>query len=651
MVVWINKYLSKNYLPRWIILSFDLSVIMLSVLIAHLLLSRMQFSLLDQGMMLWQTMIIIPVYLVSFLIFRPFTEVIRRSTLEDILIIIYSITFSVFCLILISLFVSKESIFNIPFPVIVLLSGTSMLIMVVSRVFIQTLYHSFFQTKKTGKKIIIYGAGNLGQLAFNAIMKDKESRSMVIAFIDDNSSLHNKRLIGTPIYSAERAFQKLVKEIEVSELIIAISSINLKKSNRKKIIDLCIEAGVKVREVPDVSTWINGGLNVKQFKSINIEDLLGRDTIQLDRQKIIEGVKDATILVSGAAGSIGSEIVRQLVSFKAKKVILLDTAESPLYDLQNDIIAANNNPVFKVVIADITNKKKLRNIFEQYSPSIVFNAAAYKHVPLMEGHPCEAIRVNIGGTKNLVDLSVEYGVEKFVFISTDKAVNPTNVMGASKRIGEIYIQSLIQNNGITTRFITTRFGNVLGSNGSVVPLFKKQIEAGGPVTVTHREIARYFMTIPEACQLVLEAGFMGKGGEIFVFDMGEPIKIINLAEKMISLSGLVPHKDIKIKITSLRPGEKLYEELLNDKEQLQPTYNDKIMIGKFQEHSYEEINKAVSHIIDSVDDLSGHDLVALMKSIVPEYISMNSEHCCLDKMSKLLIDRKSGRLSTNVLVN
>ncbi|PLW93230.1 MAG: polysaccharide biosynthesis protein [Marinilabiliales bacterium] len=375
-------------------------------------------------------------------------------------------------------------------------------------------------------------------------------------------------------------------------------------------------------------------LEANHFKVIEIEDLLGRDAISLDKDKIKEGVKSAVVLVTGAAGSIGSEIVRQLISFKAKQVILLDQAESPLYDLQNEIIAANNNPSFEVVIASVTNKKKIRRVFEKYHPNIVFNAAAYKHVPLMEAFPGEALRVNIGGTKILADLSVEFGVEKFVFISTDKAVNPSNVMGASKRLSEMYIQSLAQNNGISTKFITTRFGNVLGSNGSVVPLFKKQIEAGGPVTVTHKEIERFFMTIPEACQLVLEAGFMGKGGEIFIFDMGDPIKIINLAEKMISLSGLVPNKDIEIKVTGLRPGEKLYEELMNGKEELQPTYNDKIMIGKFEEHNYLKINWAIIKLLNLVDELEDSELVAQLKAIVPEFVSKNSAHAVLDEVKE-----------------
>ncbi|HSO88194.1 MAG TPA: UDP-N-acetylglucosamine 4,6-dehydratase family protein, partial [Draconibacterium sp.] len=322
--------------------------------------------------------------------------------------------------------------------------------------------------------------------------------------------------------------------------------------------------------------------------------------------------------------SIGSEIVRQLMLFNAGHVILLDKAESDLYNLQNEILTKFKNVRFTVIVGDVTNEVKLRKVFKKYAPSMVINAAAYKHVPLMEEYPCEAIRVNIGGTRILADLSVEFGVEKFVMVSTDKAVNPTNVMGASKRISEIYIQALSQSHKNGTQFITTRFGNVLGSNGSVVPLFKKQIEDGGPVTVTHQEITRFFMTIPEACQLVLEASFMGKGGEIFVFDMGEPVRIYDLAEKMIYLSGYTPHKDIKIEVTKLRPGEKLFEEVLGSQEDLVPTHNEKILIGKTVMHDYKTVKKQINQLIDCVDDCDNQMLVDYMREIAPEFISQNS---------------------------
>lgn len=637
----INKYLSRNYLPKWFILIFDLSTVIFSLLLAHLLVNRLHFTLLDRDLILRQLAVTLPVYFTGFLIFRPFTEVIRHSTLEYVKNILFALTLSMITLLLVSLSVPNTSFFYITSIIILLQYFISTGIMIVSRVSIKTIYHSYFQNKRYDNKIVIYGAGELGHMASSAFMNNTNSRSKVIAFLDDNRSLHGKRIGGIPVCSIEKAFQKVIPNNNVTDVIIAISQDKLKKSNKQKIVDLCIEKGIKIKLVPFNSTWVGESLNTNQFKELNIEDLLGRDPIKLDKKKIKEGVQDAVVLVTGAAGSIGSEIVRQLIAFKAKKVVLLDQAESPLYDLQNEILAANNNPVFEVMIADVTNKKKLRKIFEKYKPNIVFNAAAYKHVPLMEEFPGEALRVNIGGTKILADLSVEYGVSKFVFISTDKAVNPANVMGASKRISEIYIQSLAQNNGIATKFITTRFGNVLGSNGSVVPLFKKQIEAGGPVTVTHKEITRYFMTIPEACQLVLEAGFMGNGGEIFVFDMGEQIKIYNLAEKMISLSGYVPNEDIEIKITGLRRGEKLYEELLNGNEHLQHTYNDKIMIGDVEKHNYLQVNRDVINLLNSVDVLPDNELVAHMKTIVPEFVSKNSEYCLLDKVPITFSNGKS----------
>ena len=363
-----------------------------------------------------------------------------------------------------------------------------------------------------------------------------------------------------------------------------------------------------------------------QIRDVRIEDLLGRDEIQLNQKKILLGLENKTILVSGAAGSIGSEIVRQLLRFPIKKIVLLDQAESALYDLQQEILLRHYDAPFQVVLADVTNKVRMANVFKEYQPHIVFNAAAYKHVPLMEDAPYEAIRINVGGTKILADLSLEHGVEKFVMVSTDKAVNPTNVMGTSKRICEIYVQSLAQMPEVKTGFVTTRFGNVLGSNGSVVPLFKKQIAQGGPVTVTHPDITRFFMTIPEACQLVLEAAFMGNGGEIFVFDMGEPVKILDLAQKMIKLSGLKLGEDIDIKFTGLRPGEKLYEELLASTENTIPTYNDKIMIGNVLPYNIDETSKEIADLLGSLYKESEESLIVRMKSLVPEFYPQNPKY-------------------------
>jgi len=626
----LRRYLSVTYLPRWIILTFDISVIIAALVVAHLFLNNLHITLLDWHLISGQAFATVSVYLAGFLLFRPYAEVIRHTTMEDISNIFYALTISIVALILISYLVPAGNYYRISYTILLPQYFVSLGIITTSRVIIKTIFHHYFKQWRYDKTIVIYGAGELGRMAYKAITSDTETHCKVIAFFDDNRTMQGKRLSGIHVYSVKKGFKKIISENKVSELIIAISEEKLKKSNKRKVINLCIKHGIKIKEVAKVNEWINGNLNVNHFKRVKIEDLLGRDTIQLDRDKMRENLQDSTILVTGAAGSIGSEIVRQLISFKARKVLLLDIAESPLYDLQNELLSSFNNPSFEVLIADVTNKKLLRKLFKQYRPDIVYNAAAYKHVPLMEDHPGRAIDVNVGGSKILADLSIEFGVRKFVSISTDKAVNPTNVMGASKRISEIYVQSLAQNNGIDTQFITTRFGNVLGSNGSVVPLFEKQIETGGPVTVTHKEITRYFMTIPEACQLVLEAGFMGKGGEIYVFDMGEPVKIYNLAEKMISLSGYMPHKDIKIEITGLRPGEKLYEELLNDKEHVLPTYHEKIMIAKNQEHNHAVINEAISYLIDQVDDLPEKELVSYMKALVPEFISNNSVHSMLE---------------------
>ncbi|MCY1723245.1 nucleoside-diphosphate sugar epimerase/dehydratase [Prolixibacteraceae bacterium Z1-6] len=479
--------------------------------------------------------------------------------------------------------------------------------------------------KKDTKKVLIFGTGKLGQTTLNALTSDNLNFK-IIGIIDENESMQNKFLSGYPIYSVKKAIKEIIPKNNVSEIIFATEKSELKYKRKRKITDQFLKLHLLVKEVPPVESWINGQLRENAIHLIKIEDLLGRNSIQLDWNKIENGLKNSVVLVTGAAGSIGSEIVRQLIDFGVKKVILLDKAESDLYNLQQELIASGTTVNFEIIIADVTNKSSIRNIFIKHWPTIIFNAAAYKHVPLMEDFPHEALRVNVGGIVNMAELSLEFGVEKFVMISTDKAVNPTNVMGTTKRISEIFVQSLAQANMGTTQFITTRFGNVLGSNGSVVPLFKKQIEKGGPVTITHKDITRYFMTIPEACQLVLEAGFIGKGGEIFVFDMGEPIKIYDLAKKMISLSGYVPGEDIQIKEIGLRPGEKLYEELLGRSEVLTKTHNDKIMIGKTETFHFHVIHKKVKRLLENLDELDFTELYSKMKDIVPEYTSSNSKY-------------------------
>ena len=629
MINLIKVYFSKRYLSRWLILFFDMFIVTLTYLIAYIL--RFNFNLIEVKLFLdiKELLVILPVFLFSFRLVKSYFGILRHSTIEDLARIIFSLSIGASILIVFSLIIRQfvaGSFLIIPYSIVIIQFAIASNILLTARLLAKAVYDEWYITRKNVKKVMIFGAGQLGQITRNAIMMDRSSRTSLVGFIDNNVSLQDKRIAGLPIYSVSRAFDKIIPRNNITELIIAIDKKKFPIKIRREIIDLCLPKKIVVKEIPSVSEWINGELKVSEIKKIKIEDLLGRDVLTLDRGKIKEGVKDAVILIAGAAGSIGSEIVNQLITFNAHHIVLLDKAESDLYDLQNKIISKYDNPKFSVIVGDVTNLVNLRKVFKKYSPSIVINAAAYKHVPLMEQFPCEAIRVNIGGTKNLANLSVEFGVKKFVYISTDKAVNPTNVMGATKRISEIFIQALAQNSAASTQFITTRFGNVLGSNGSVVPLFKKQIENGGPVTVTHREITRFFMTIPEACQLVLEACFMGKGGEIFVFDMGEPIRIYDLAEKMIFLSGFVPHQDIKIEITNLRPGEKLYEELLKDQENLLPTYNEKIMIGNFMKHDYITVNNQINYLLNSVDELVNISLVAFMKTIVPEYISMNSPY-------------------------
>ena len=425
-----------------------------------------------------------------------------------------------------------------------------------------------------------------------------------------------------------------MRSVAAEGVIMADKS--LSKEEQLLIVDQCLEYNYRVYKVPLISDWENQKEISQKVKNIQIEDLLERKPIVLDSKSISKQLKDKTILISGAAGSIGSEIVRQVLGFAPKCVIMLDQAETPLHHLCLETGKMGSTTIIHTVIADVRNKEAMNRIFKKYQPQVVYHAAAYKHVPLMEENPSQAILTNIEGTKNLADLSCLYKVKKFVMVSTDKAVNPSNVMGASKRIAEKYVQSLQlksqkEESLHITKFITTRFGNVLGSNGSVVPLFTKQIASGGPVTITHKDIIRYFMTIPEACQLVLEAGSMGNGGEIYIFDMGKPVKILDLAKKMIKLAGFVPDRDIKIAIVGLRPGEKLYEELLNDTSKTIPTYHEKIMIAEEIQEEFETLHTDIDELIGIANFFDNDDIVSKMKKIVPEFKSMNSTYQTLDQ--------------------
>lgn len=617
-----KTYFTNRYLPRWIVLVYDLSILGFSYFVALWLFYSYDFYRALGEFHFLQWSILLMFYLFGFYRFKPYSGILRHSTLIDSSKILFSLFFST---VLIFLFIYLDAKFkigllnNISRSVVVITAVCAFPLMVIFRLVAKIIFQQNGQINTKKRKVMIFGAGELGKMVVRALESDAKSAIEVVAFIDDLASLQNKFMVGKPIYSIEKALNKIAAVTPIDEVILAVNPKEISKDRKFEITELCIERHILVKEIPPVETWINGGLRSDSLQNIKIEDLLGRDVIKLDRLKIEVGLQKSIVFVSGAAGSIGSEIVRQLIAFGVKRVILFDKAESELYNLQQELIRQNTATAFKVVLGDVTNKMKLRKIFSLYRPTIVINAAAYKHVPLMEEFPAEAVRVNVGGTKILADIAMDFGVQKFVFISSDKAVNPTNVMGATKRVSEIYIQSLAQSGKGQTQFITTRFGNVLGSNGSVVPLFKKQIECGGPVTVTHKNITRFFMTIPEACQLVLEAAFMGKGGEIFIFDMGEPVKIYDLAKKMIVLSGLIPGKDIDIKVTQLRPGEKLYEELLDNKEKLLKTYNDKIMIGQVRKHNIQEVNEQLLNLFKNLDGESTLELKKRLEHIVPEF--------------------------------
>ncbi len=617
----------KSYTPRWIVFLIDLFICAISISLAFLL--RFNFDIPQpyyDGLYF-----IIPFVLfirsVTFLIFRTYAGIIRYSGAKDTeRIFIVAITGSlIFIIINILNYYLVNKTFIIPFSIIAIDFLTTIFLMSSFRLSTKIIYQELHNPSKEKTGIIIYGADQFGVITKRTIDRDAESKHKVLAFFDINQANLGKTLEGVTIYHPQY-LENILEKNDVEKLIIAKE--NIQSEEKQAVIEQCLQNNIKVLTLPDVNTWINGELSYNQIKEIKIEDLLERPPIILDIQKIKKKLLNKCILVTGAAGSIGSEIVHQLIAFNPQKIILFDQAESPLYDMELDLQEKCNFYNFEIVIGNIADEYRVNKLFEVYKPVIVFHAAAYKHVPMMESNPTEALRTNIIGTKILADISHSFNVEQFVMVSTDKAVNPTNVMGASKRIAEIYIQAF--NQVSDTNFITTRFGNVLGSNGSVILRFKKQIDKGGPVTVTHPEVTRYFMTIPEACQLVIEAGAISKGGEIFLFDMGKSVKIIDLAKKMIKFSGLEIGKDIQIKYTGLRPGEKLYEELLNDKENTIPTHHSKIMIAKVSTHDFKKVEQHIQQLILLHKKHNNMEIVREMKKIVPEFKSQNSIYEELD---------------------
>jgi FlaA1/EpsC-like NDP-sugar epimerase len=479
--------------------------------------------------------------------------------------------------------------------------------------------------------VLIFGAGVAGFLTKQAIEADMTGQYKLIAFLDDDVKKNRKDINGTKIYSYDK-LPELVLKHKVKKIIIAVKDLSIERKN--EIVDDALNHLIRVSYVTSFDKWLRNDWDVKEIRDVNIEDLLGREVIKLDNKSIEAEISGKVIFITGGAGSIGSELARQVLSYKPHTLVLIDQAESPLYEIERELRAKNQQTKLFVFVANVCNKSRIWKIFNEFKPHTLFHAAAYKHVPLMESNPSEAVSVNIFGTKLLADLAVEFKVQKFVMISTDKAVNPTNVMGCTKRIAEIYVQSLnrhLEKTGTgKTSFVTTRFGNVLGSNGSVIPIFKEQIKKGGPITVTHPDITRFFMTIPEACELVIEAGVMGYGGEIFIFDMGKPVKIFDLARKMIKLSGKELNKDIEIVFTGLRDGEKLYEELLSDQENTIPTHHEKILKAKVSEYQYDEVCRNLGLLEEFIDDKNEHKMVTLMKEVVPEYKSSYSRFEALD---------------------
>ncbi|MCH2224934.1 MAG: polysaccharide biosynthesis protein [Crocinitomicaceae bacterium] len=624
-------FIPKANTPRWIVIIIDLVLSMLALLFSYLIRFDIKIDeevIQEEWNMLSKSIwIFIGVKLVVFYLFRIHKGLIRHTSTDDLRRIASA---SVVCSLIfygagILRYNYIDGYFLLPTSVLLIELLASIVFLLGSRFVIKLLYLESIKSRNTGESVLIYGAGISGLVTKKTIEKNLKGAEKIVGFVDDNKKLSGNRLEGIRIYHSNR-LEKLIREEGITKVIIAIQKPNLQ--NRKRIVEICLEHNVSVQQVPSTKSWINGEFSAKQIAKIKIDDLLGRKPIVLDEKKIQEELSGEHVLVTGAAGSIGSGLVRQIAQYNPTKVILLDQAESPLYDFQNELRSEFKDLPFEVVIGDVRSFERMENLFDTFKPRYVFHAAAYKHVPLMESNPSEAVLTNVLGTRNLVDLAVKHDVHKFVMISTDKAVNPTNVMGASKRIAEIYAQSA--NEKSETKFITTRFGNVLGSNGSVIPLFQRQIENGGPITVTDERVTRFFMTIPEACQLVLEAGTMGDGGEIFVFDMGESVKIIDLAKKMIKLSGLELGKDIEIKVTGLRPGEKLYEELLAKEENTLATHHPQILKAKVRNESSKQI-ETIEELIRLFDDQNNMDIVTKMKVIVPEFISNNSDFEKLDK--------------------
>lgn len=626
-----HRYLSAKVLPIWTILLIDVFIIVISSLLAYALRYDFRSIFLESSTIDKTILWTVAVNLIFFRVFRTYSNVLRFSSFVDIMRIFVSLTVSYALLMITSVLTESYLEFNLaPVSVLFMSYIISFAMMACSRVIVKTFFEALNFDGIRSANVFIYGAKEAGVNIAKALRVNLRNHYRLRGFIADEPELINKVMMGVKVFPNDDTLIDVLNDRDVQTIIISPAKMEeLKKSD---MADRLLVHNIKLMTAPPLSEWNGQALSRTQLKEIQIEDLLQRNPIEIDIHKVASHLEGKRVMITGAAGSIGSEIMRQVASFNPYKLILVDQAETPLHDIRLDLQDRWRDIDAETIIADISNATRMEDIFREFKPQYIFHAAAYKHVPMMEDNVSESIQVNVFGTRTVADLAVKYGAEKFVMISTDKAVNPTNVMGCSKRICEIYVQSLAKKlqkeGGHATQFITTRFGNVLGSNGSVIPRFRDQIQRGGPVTVTHPEIIRYFMTIPEACRLVLEAGSMGNGGEIYIFDMGKPVKIVDLAKRMISLS---ERTDVKIEFTGLRHGEKLYEELLNVKELTKPTYHEKIMIATVREYDYDEVKERIQKLIDVSYTYDQMKIVAAMKDIVPEFVSKNSCFEALDK--------------------